>query len=220
LVARGLQLYDSDGLTNRSFGRYAQLQQTKSMGRFKLVFIVGGLLLFALAATCGKFLVINQPRKSDMIVVLAGETDRRPARGLELLAQGYAPRMILDVPADTKLYQWDQAELARKYVEGLPQASLITVCPIYGHSTRDETEDVSRCLQGVSVRRILLVTSDFHTRRALSIFSRVLPADYSVAAAFDDREFGVQWWRHREWAKTNLGEWTKFIWWELVDRWR
>jgi uncharacterized SAM-binding protein YcdF (DUF218 family) len=190
------------------------------MGRFKLVFIVGGLLLFALAARCGKFLVINQPRESDVIVVLAGETDRRPARGLELLAQGYAPRMILDVPADTKLYQWDQVELAQRYVEKLPQAGLITVCPIYGHSTRDETQDVSRCLQGVGTRRILLVTSDFHTRRALSIFSRVLPADYSVAAAVDDREFGVQWWRHREWTKTNLGEWTKFIWWELVDRWR
>jgi len=216
----GLQLYDSDGLTNRSFDRYAKLQQTKSMGRFKLVFIVGGLLLFALAARCGEFLVINQPRKSDVIVVLAGETDRRPARGLELLAQGYAPRLILDVPADTKLYQWDQVELAQEYVERLPQAGSIMVCPIYGRSTKDEVQDVSRCLQGVSVRRILLVTSDFHTRRALSIFSQVLPADYSVAAAFNDREFGVQWWRHREWAKTNLGEWTKFIWWELVDRWR
>jgi len=190
------------------------------MGRFKLVFIVGGLFLVALAASCGKFLVVNQPRKSDVIVVLAGETDRRPARALELLDQGYASRLILDAPADTKLYQWDQAELARKYVEGLPQAGLITVCPVYGHSTRDEAQDVSRCLQGVSARRVLLVTSDFHTRRALSIFSRVLPGDYGVAAAFDAREFGVQWFRHREWAKTNFEEWLKLIWWELVDRWR
>jgi len=190
------------------------------MARFKLVCVVAGFSLLAAAANCGKFLVVNQPRKSDVIVVLAGETDRRPARGIELLDQGYASRLILDAPADTKLYQWDQAGLARKYVEGLPQAGSITVCPVYGHSTRDEAQDVSRCLQGVSVRSVLLVTSDFHTRRALSIFNRVLPADYSVAAAFDAREFGVQWWRHREWAKTNLEEWTKLIWWELVDRWR
>jgi len=128
--------------------------------------------------------------------------------------------MILDVPADSKIYQWNEVEIARKYVEGLPQAGSITICPIYAHSTRDEAQDVSRCLQGSGARRILLVTSDFHTRRALSIFNRVLPADYSVAAAFDPREFGVQWWRHREWAKTNLGEYTKFMWWELVDRWR
>jgi len=190
------------------------------MAKIRFVFIVGGLLMVALAATSGRFLVVNQPRKSDVIVVLAGETDRRPARGLELLAQSYASQLILDVPAGTKIYQWDQTELARKYVEGLPQAGSITICPVYGHSTRDETQDVARCLQGISARRILLVTSDFHTRRALSIFSRVLPADYSVASAFNAGEFGVQWWRHREWAKTNLGECVKLIWWELVDRWR
>jgi hypothetical protein len=190
------------------------------MGKLRLVFIVTGLFIVALGATSGRFLVVNQPRKSDVIVVLAGETDRRPARGLELLGQGYAPRLILDVPAETKIYQWSQAELARKYVEALPEAGSITVCPINGLSTRDEGQDVAGCLQGVSGRSILLVTSDYHTRRALSIFKRVLPAEYSVAAAFDEREFGVQWWRHREWAKVNFGEWVKLIWWELFDRWR
>jgi len=186
----------------------------------RLIFIMGGLIVVALGATSGRFLVVNQPRKSDVMVVLAGETDRRPARGLELLDQGYASRLILDVPAETTIYQWNQTDLARKYVEGLPQAGSITVCPVYGHSTRDEARDVARCLQGVDGRSILLVTSDFHTRRTLSIFNRVSPRNYSVAAAFDEREFGVQWWRHREWAKVNFDEWVKLIWWELFDRWR
>jgi hypothetical protein len=190
------------------------------MERFRLIFVAIGLLAIALAATSGRFLVVNQPRKADVMVVLAGETDRRPALGLELLDQGYASRLILDVPADAKLYQWDQVELARKYVEGLHQAGSIVICPIYGHSTKDEAQDVVRCLQGVGGRSVLLVTSDFHTRRALSIFNRVSPANYSVAAAFDTREFGEQWWRHREWAKVNLEEWAKLIWWELIDRWR
>jgi len=190
------------------------------MGKFRLVFIAGGLFMVALVATSGRFLVVNQPRKADVMVVLAGETDRRPARGLELLDQGYAPRLILDVPTGTNIYQWNQADLARKYVEDLPQAGSITVCPVYGLSTKDEAQDVARCLQGESGRSILLVTSDYHTRRALSIFKRVSPADYSVAAVFDEREFGVQWWRHREWAKVNFDEWAKLIWWELFDRWR
>jgi DUF218 domain len=189
------------------------------MGKFRIIFIVGGLFMVALGATSGRFLVVNQPRKSDVMVVLAGETDRRPAWALELLDRGYAPRLILDVPAETKIYQWNQAELARKYVEGLPQAGSITVCPVYGHSTRDEVQDVARCLHGISVRSILLVTSDYHTRRALSIFSNVLAGDYSIAAVFDEREFGVRWWRHREWAKVNFDEWVKLIWWELFDRW-
>jgi hypothetical protein len=190
------------------------------MRKFRLVTLFGGLLIVALLATSGRFLVVNQPRRADLMVVLAGETDRRPARGLELLDQGYAPRLILDVPAEAKIYQWSQTEIARKYIETLPQASTVTICPIYGRSTRDEAEDVARCLRGNNSHSILLVTSDYHTRRALSIFRRILPAEYSIAAAFDASEFGVQWWRHREWAKVNFEEWLKLIWWELVDRWR
>src|SRR5271167_2873648 len=110
------------------------------MGKFRLVFILWSLFMVALAATSGRFLVLNQPRKSDVMVVLAGETDRRPARALELLDQGYAPRLILDAPAEARIYQWNQLEIARNYVEGLPQAGVITVCPIYGHSTRDEAQ--------------------------------------------------------------------------------
>jgi hypothetical protein len=189
------------------------------MQRSKLALILAVLSIVVLGAASGRFLVVNQPRKSDVIVVVAGETDRRPARGLELLEQDYAPRLILDVPANTKLYEWSQLEIARKYVDGLPQAGSIMVCPIYGQSTRDEAHDVARCLQGGSVQKLLLVTSDFHTRRALSVFKHELPGDCSVAAAFNATEFGVQWWRHRQWAKVNFEEWSKLVWWELVDRW-
>lgn len=189
------------------------------MTKFRFVLVAGGLLIVVLGANSGRFLVVDEPRKSDVIVILAGETDRRVVRGLEVLDQGYATQLILDVPAEAKIYRWDQVELARNYVEGLPQASSITICPIYGQSTRGEAQDVSRCLPGSGGRKILLVTSDYHTRRALSIFKRAAPADYSVAATVDTREFGVQWWRHRQWAKTNLEEWVKLVWWELVDRW-
>src|SRR5271156_1362727 len=107
------------------------------MAKLKLVLILGALFVIALVRTSGRFLVVNQPRKSDVMVVLAGETDRRPARGLELLDQGYAPGLILDVPADAKIYQSNQQDIARKYIEQLPQAGSITICPIYGQSTRD-----------------------------------------------------------------------------------
>jgi hypothetical protein len=190
------------------------------MKRSKYVLVAGGLVIVALVAASGRFLVVDEPHKADVIVVLAGETDRRIVRGLELLDQDYAPQLVLDVPAQTKIYQWNQTELARKYVDGLSQAGRITICPVYGLSTRAEAPEVSHCLQGTAGRRILLVTSDYHTRRALDIFSRMAPADYSVAAAYDPREFGVRWWQHREWAKTILKEWSKWIWWELVDRWR
>jgi uncharacterized SAM-binding protein YcdF (DUF218 family) len=177
------------------------------------------LVLLALAES-GRLLIIDSPRSSDVIVVLAGETDKRPARGLDLLRQGFALRLILDVPADAKLFQWSEFELAQRYVQTLPEAHSITVCPIYGLSTKAEAQDVSRCLKDIPAKHVLLVTSDYHTRRALSTFRKEVPGyDYTIAAVYDPRQFGTQWWRHREWAKTFVYEWIRLAWWETVDRW-
>lgn len=190
------------------------------MRRARFFFVVI-ILLTAFAAASGWLLVIDRPEHADVIVVLAGETDKRPQRALELLQQGYAPHIILDVPANTQIYQWTQLQLAKMFIDGLPRASDISVCPIVGLSTRDESHDVIPCLQGVQGKNVLLVTSDYHTRRALDIFRHELKdRNFSVAAAYDSNTFGEKWWRHREWAKTALGEWTKLVWWEVVDRWR
>lgn len=167
----------------------------------------------------GSFLVMDAPRKSDVIVVLAGETNHRPERARQLLAQGYGRRIVLDVPAAAKIYEFTQLQLAEKYAQDMPETASITVCPIYGLSTKDESRDVERCIaDGGSV---LIVTSDFHTRRALSIFRREVPGhDYAVAASQDDAQFGLRWWKHRQWAKTLVDEWMRLIWWKAVDQWR
>lgn len=192
------------------------------MHKKKVVLLFSTLcMLIVLAAASGWLLVVNDPQKSDVIVVLAGETDSRPALGLKLLEEGYAPHLILNVPAEARIYQWTQPELARKYVDGLPQASAITVCPIHGQSTRDEAREAASCLADSAGHNVLLVTSDYHTRRALSIFRHeIRDRSFSVAAASDPREFGARWWQEREWAKTTFYECMRFLWWQLVDRWR
>jgi len=191
------------------------------MMRKARISVVLTVLVLAFLAVSGRFLVLDQARESDVILVLAGETDHRPARALELLNQGYAPRLILDVEAQSKMYQWSEADLAQKYAEGLGRAQSITICRIDGLSTKEEAISAARCLRQVGGKNILLVTSDYHTRRALSIFKREVPdRNFSVAAAFDAREFGVKWWQQREWAKVNFYEWLRLLWWELVDRWR
>jgi hypothetical protein len=178
-------------------------------------------LLVIFASNAGRMLVVDDPQTADVIVVLAGETDRRPERALELLAQGSARRMLLDVPAAAKIYNFTQVQLAEKYVEGLPHSESIRVCPIAGLSTRDESHDVERCLAREEGSRVLLVTSEFHTRRALSIFRHELHGkSFSVAAAYGETQFGTRWWTHREWAKTCLDEWLRLVWWNAVDRWR
>jgi uncharacterized SAM-binding protein YcdF (DUF218 family) len=185
-----------------------------------LILLLAGVTLFA--AEAGRILMVNAPEKSDLIVVLAGETDRRPALALDLLRQGYAPRILLDVPASARIYDSTLTQIAADYVRKLPVASQIAICPIAGLSTREESHDVASCLRGeAGASRILLVTSDYHTGRALSIFRHEIQGKYfSVAAAHDDAQFGIRWWTHRQWSKTCLDEWLRLIWWNAVERWR
>jgi hypothetical protein len=183
-------------------------------------FILGPLLLIVVLACAGRILVVDRPGQADVIVVLAGEEERRPEEGILLLHSGNAPRMFLDVPTNAKVYQWSQLDLASRYIQQLPEANLISLCPITALSTKGEVHDVQRCLAPVDVHAVLLVTSDYHSRRALSTFEKLLPRyQYRMVAASDPKTFGVDWWQHREWAKTTLVEWSKLIWWEAVDRW-
>jgi DUF218 domain len=95
------------------------------------------------------------------------------------------------------------------------------VCPIREDSTFGEAVDVKRCLERQKASSVLIVTSDFHTRRALSIFRKRLPQyEWSVAAASAPYHSANRWWRHRRWAKAALDEWERYIWWKLVDQWR
>jgi uncharacterized SAM-binding protein YcdF (DUF218 family) len=193
------------------------------MKKLRTVLIVLIALALFLFSTSGHFLIINRPQHADAIVVLAGETDRRPALGLQLLQQGYAPRMILDVPANAKIYDETMLQIAQQYVRELPQpqAQSVIICPIYGLSTKAESQDVSQCLKTLGVHSILVVTSDYHTRRALSTFHHELPGtQISVAAATDPQQFGGAWWKHRQWAKLNFDECLRLVWWQAVDRWR
>jgi DUF218 domain len=186
-----------------------------------LSIVLLGVLLLIFVFDAGRVLVVDAPQPSDVIVVLAGETDHRPARALELLRQGYGKRVVIDVPADVKIYDTLQLDVAEKYIHSLREYASVRICPIVGLSTRDETHDVEKCLTSEDGSRILIVTSDFHTRRALSIFRHQLRGKtFSVASSHEPAEFGTRWWTHRQWAKTLVGEWTKVIWWNFVERWR
>jgi hypothetical protein len=183
-----------------------------------VVVVIVALILFG--ANAGKMLVIDSPQPSDLIVVLAGETDARPARALELLDQGYARRLLINVPADQRVFGFTAEQLAQQYERSRPESAQLSICPIEGLSTREEAHDVEKCLAREQGTRILLVTSDYHTHRALSIFRREISGkSFSIAAAYDSEQFGTRWWAHRQWAKTWLDEWLRWFWWVLVERW-
>ena len=173
----------------------------------------------------GSQLVINNAEKSDTIVVLAGsEADARYWRGMDLLRAGYGQHLLLDAVAGVS-YGHSLVDLAHDFVTRTAgtYASQVSVCPVEGDSTKDEAPQVNACLQQLQPppHSVILVTDDYHTRRALSIFRDRLPQyHWTAAPARNLFLFGQPWWKRREWAKTYLTESEKLLWWELFDRWR
>jgi len=190
----------------------------------KLTVVTIALLAFlGFALSAGRILVVRNLRKADAILVLEGEADRRPALALELLRQGYAPRVLLDASTDARLYYWTSAQIAEQYIRTLPSAiaGSVSVCAMSALSTTEEARQARRCLDAVGARSVLVVTSEYHTRRALNVFRHSFPGrQVDVVGAVEPDQFGVRWWRHRQWAKVTLSEWVRLIWWECVDRWR
>lgn len=193
------------------------------MKKFIVVLVLAGLLVWLIRLS-GQYLIVNNPQKSDVIVVLAGDVnDVRYRRGMELLRNGYAHDLLLDASEDFTLYGKTFVAAAAEFVraDAGPLAAHVHVCPIRGDSTASEARYVANCLAPYHPRAVLLVTSDFHTRRASSIFPRKLPQyRWSTAAAGDPYIFQPKWWRTRESVKTTFLEWQKLIWWSVVERWR
>jgi hypothetical protein len=191
----------------------------------KLTVLLGLTALFAaFALSAGRLLVRDRPTKSDVIVVLAGDSfDERYNRGMELLRLGYAKHLFLDVASDHHYFGRLPTEIAAEFIERdtHDMRGFVSVCPFAEDSTVSEAKYVGRCLGPLHAGKVLLVTSDWHTARALSVFKSRLPQyEWSVAAARDPDMFGVEWWRRREWAKTTLLEWLRVAWWNVIDRWR
>jgi hypothetical protein len=177
------------------------------------------LVAFLLHAA-GPFLIVDKPVPSDLLIVLGGDdNDVRYSHGLALLRAGYAPHLLVDAANDTVRFGKTEAQWAQAFIADAPMdvRGHVDVCQVAGESTFTELRSARPCLAGAAGRRVLLVTSDFHTRRALAIARHVYP-DYqwSVAAARTEVS-SPQWW-HRRWSlKWVVLEYQKLLWWKLVE---
>jgi hypothetical protein len=179
-----------------------------------------GILLYR----AGSFLVLDNPTRSDIIVVLSGGNgDTRFLHALNLLQSNYSQELIYDAP-DKVEYGRNSSDLAREYIQTIARevVSHLHVCSFKGGSTLLELHEVANYVHTVApcAKTAIIVTSNYHSRRALSIAQHALPEySWSVAAA-PDVQFGVAWWKHREWAKTTFTEWQKLCWWMIIDRYK
>jgi uncharacterized SAM-binding protein YcdF (DUF218 family) len=154
----------------------------------------------------------EDPSKADLAVVLGGDFyGHRVLRAAELVRQGWAPLVLISGPACC--YGIHESDLALPFAvgHGYPESSFVK----FGHPgthTREEIGYLLPELRRRGVRRILLVTSDYHTGRAGRIFRRLAPdIAVSTIAARDEFFRPESWWKSRNGLKMFYMEWSKTL---------
>jgi hypothetical protein len=172
----------------------------------------------------GYLLIANDsvPQHVDAAVVLEGSIVAEKVRiagAMHLLQQGIADRVLLSVPKES---YWGEyiPPVARSYLErtyGRDLAGRVDFCETGEdvNSTLQEARVLLPCIQEHHWRSVVIVTSDYHTRRARMLWRKTIKPDPNThiwIVGVADPEFQQPSWRHRQSAKTWITESTKLVW--------
>jgi uncharacterized SAM-binding protein YcdF (DUF218 family) len=193
------------------------------------------LLMFALLVTAvylvrhplmrlagGWWVVDDRPEQADAIVVLGDDNfgGDRAVRAAQLFRGGMASTVV----ASGRLLRpyAGVAELIERdlQTQGVP-ASAILRFPQRAANTREEAQALRDLAAGRGWRRVLVVTSNYHTRRARYIFRKVFPPQLGVLiiSAQDSDYDPDRWWETRQGRKLFFLETAGYLAavWELWD---
>jgi uncharacterized SAM-binding protein YcdF (DUF218 family) len=145
--------------------------------------------------------VVDEPAAhADAIVVLGDDNyyADRATHAAELFRQGVAPivvasgRRLRPSASITEVMTHDLIE------RGVPKQRIVTLAQD-ADSTKEEAEGVSQVAEQRGWKNLVVVTSNYHTRRARYIYSKVLPAgiNATVASARDGDFDPERWWEKR-----------------------
>jgi uncharacterized SAM-binding protein YcdF (DUF218 family) len=185
---------------------------------FRLLFLVFLIALIVLVwfarhpllRLSGSFWVVDEPAEhSDAIVMLGDDNYNgdRAARVAELFKSGLAPHVIASgryLRPYASIAELEQRDLTER---GVPAESIVRLAS-HATNTREEATEISRLLASRGWKRVILVTSDYHTRRARYICERLFPPGtiLRVAAARDSEYDPETWWETRGGIKIFLHE--------------
>ena len=145
--------------------------------------------------------VRHDPRVADAIVVFSGDGEssyinqsyqRRTLDAIRYFKSGYAPLIILSSGKDQT---FSEVEIIRSLLinRGVP-GQAIQILEKYPRSTFENVVLVKDILTERSVKSILLITSPYHSRRALWVWRRAMPELVVLApAVVDTPKESPQW---------------------------
>ncbi len=160
----------------------------------------------------GSYLVQNQkPEKAEVVVALAGDEygDRVLTAG-QLVREGWAPYALV---SGTPYLLTNHAELSIDYAAAKGYSrSYFRPFERDMVATRDETQDIAEWLKQHGIHKVLLVSSNYHTRRAARLMKEAAPNLQVITIAAPDKYFTPDgWWRNRGGQRIFLQEWLKTL---------
>jgi uncharacterized SAM-binding protein YcdF (DUF218 family) len=159
--------------------------------------------------------IVEDPlEKADALMVLSDDNfyADRATRAAELFREGIAPvvvasgRRLRPHAGIAELMEHDLVE------RGVPKDRILR----FAHdadSTREEAEALAKFATSRKWRKVIVVTSSYHTRRARYIFRRVFPQDVETrVASARDGDFDPQrWWEKRKSTKELMREFAAMV---------
>ncbi|MGC2332059.1 MAG: YdcF family protein [Candidatus Acidiferrales bacterium] len=148
----------------------------------------------------GFWIVDDGPAYSDAIVVLSDDDygGDRAARAAELFKAGWAPRVVASgrfLRPYATVAELEEHDLKD---DGVPQDAIIRF-EHHATDTKEEAEALRQLILQRGWKRILVVTSNYHARRARYICARTFPAGtmLRVVPAADSEYDPNHWWATR-----------------------
>lgn len=169
----------------------------KFFGWLVAIIILLAVIGFAAFIGVGYYLSPQQsPQKADAIVVVSGgQTTTRAEKGIELFKQGIAKNIIFSGAALGDGPSNALAMRGQAISQGISRDNIFI--DEISQNTYENALNSKKILEDLKAKKIVLVTSPYHQRRANQTFRAVLGSDYEVigVSAFDDRWSKSQWWR-------------------------
>lgn len=130
--------------------------------------LAGAVYLCAIAVAGPLLAVHSKPARADIIVVLGGDGPSRAARAAALFRLHLAPKVLVSGDGDCTF-------VARRMIElGVDPAAVSLECQ--SGSTAENALFSAPILTAMNVQRAIIVTSWFHSRRAVQTFEAALPS--------------------------------------------
>jgi uncharacterized SAM-binding protein YcdF (DUF218 family) len=160
----------------------------------------------------GSYLVSSQrPKPSDLILVMGGDFwGPRVVKAAELGRQGLAPLVLISGPP---YRDRPEGEFAVDFLvkQGYPR----DLFAVFGHheaSTLGEVLALRGELKKRGVKQVIVVTSEYHSRRCALLFRLFCPGIHFISApAADSHYHPVGWWKDLSSRRLFFSEWSKIL---------